>query len=87
MPARKLKPVEANDGSYAGLVLAAFDEQSSVALRETKMSAHTVHGSHACVPHGTDGKFRVHQLSVVKDITDDLRATGALPAAAAVETV
>ena len=25
MPARLLKPVEANDGSYAGLVLAAFD--------------------------------------------------------------
>jgi hypothetical protein len=25
MPARKLKPVEANDGSYAGLVLAVFD--------------------------------------------------------------
>lgn len=26
MPVRKLKPVEANDGSYAGLVLAAFDK-------------------------------------------------------------
>jgi hypothetical protein len=25
MPARLLKPVEANDGSYAGRVLAAFD--------------------------------------------------------------
>lgn len=25
MAVRKLKPVEANDGSYAGLVLAAFD--------------------------------------------------------------
>lgn len=25
MPARLLKPVEADDGSYAGMVLAAFD--------------------------------------------------------------
>lgn len=25
MPSRKLKPVEANDGSYAGMVLAAYD--------------------------------------------------------------
>ena len=36
----------------------------------------------ACIPHGTDGKFRLHQLTVVRDITDDLRATGALPALA-----
>jgi hypothetical protein len=34
----------------------------------------------ACVPHGTDGKFRLHRATPVKDITDDLRAAGVLPA-------
>ncbi len=37
MTARKLKPVEANDGSYAGLVLAAFD------ALETKQESMTDH--------------------------------------------
>jgi hypothetical protein len=34
----------------------------------------------AAIPHGTDGKFRLHRLTVIKDITDDLRANGVLPA-------
>ena len=34
----------------------------------------------AAIPHETDGKFRLHRLTVVKDITDDLRANGVLPA-------
>jgi hypothetical protein len=29
MPVRKHKPVEANDGSYGGKVLAAFDQQET----------------------------------------------------------
>ena len=29
MPVRKRKPVEANDGSYAGMVLGAFDEMNN----------------------------------------------------------
>lgn len=29
MPVRKRKPVEANDGSYGGKVLAAFDQQEA----------------------------------------------------------
>lgn len=29
MPRRKRKPVEANDGSYGGKVLAAFDQQEA----------------------------------------------------------
>jgi hypothetical protein len=28
VPVRKCKPIEANDGSYGGMVLAAFDEMS-----------------------------------------------------------
>lgn len=32
MPAPKLKSVEANDGSYGGLVLAAFDELAAPAV-------------------------------------------------------
>jgi uncharacterized protein YjbI with pentapeptide repeats len=34
----------------------------------------------ACVPHGTDGKYRVVRLKVLKDLTDALRANGVLPA-------
>jgi hypothetical protein len=30
----------------------------------------------ACVPHGTDGKYRVRKLKVLKDITEQLRANG-----------
>lgn len=32
MAVRKLKPVEANDGSYGGMVLAAFDSLTDAAL-------------------------------------------------------
>jgi hypothetical protein len=32
----------------------------------------------AAIPHGTDGKFRLHRCKVVKDITDALRANGVL---------
>ena len=39
MPARKLKPVEANDGSYAGLVLAAFDAMEA---REITYRGYTI---------------------------------------------
>jgi hypothetical protein len=30
----------------------------------------------ACIPLGTDGKFRLRRLKVLKDITDELRANG-----------
>jgi hypothetical protein len=30
----------------------------------------------ACIPHGTDGKYRVRKLKVLADITDELRANG-----------
>ncbi|WP_227000236.1 pentapeptide repeat-containing protein [Phenylobacterium soli] len=30
----------------------------------------------ACIPHGTDGKYRVSRLKVLRDITDELRANG-----------
>jgi len=40
MPARKLKPAEANDGSYAGLVLAAWDrlEEQETSMINLKSS-------------------------------------------------
>jgi hypothetical protein len=34
----------------------------------------------ACIPLGTDGKYRLHGCTPVKDITDKLRECGALPA-------
>jgi hypothetical protein len=30
----------------------------------------------ACIPHGTDGKFRLKRCKVLSDITDELRANG-----------
>jgi hypothetical protein len=33
----------------------------------------------ACVPLGTDGKYRLHGCTPVRDITDELRECGALP--------
>jgi hypothetical protein len=32
----------------------------------------------ACVPHGSDGKYRVTRLTVVADITDQLHANGVI---------
>jgi hypothetical protein len=34
----------------------------------------------ACVPYGTDGKYRLKGCTPIKDITDELRKCGALPA-------
>jgi hypothetical protein len=34
----------------------------------------------ACVPYGTDGKYRLKSCTPIKDITDELRECGALPA-------
>jgi hypothetical protein len=34
----------------------------------------------ACVPYGTDGKYRLKGCTPIKDITDELRECGALPA-------
>ena len=46
MSARKLKPVEANDGSYGGLVLAAFDQLDGAAQKVDVLAAGYPEGSH-----------------------------------------
>jgi hypothetical protein len=37
-------------------------------------------GDIACIPYGTDGKYRLKGCTPIKDITDELRECGALPA-------
>jgi uncharacterized protein YjbI with pentapeptide repeats len=39
----------------------------------------------AAIPHGTDGKYRVKRLKVLRDITDELRANGVFGPAETVE--
>ncbi len=89
MPVKKLKPVEAGDGSYAGLVLQAFDElrlpaaetdyQAEMRLPEGKTCGDCVHTSRcvALFGHtGVDTSCDFHPSRYRERVAADARTRG-----------
>lgn len=74
MPARKRKPVEANDGSYAGLVLAAWDnlpeiDPSPLSTGPTKWRAeHCTTHRHGCDCREWEHACDIERLEKDKDL-------------------